>query len=177
MVGKIFDLKKEETGFTLIELLIYTVLMVIISVVAVTFVIQFVNVVETARRSRESLDNARRVMDVVGQEVKHANSVYTPTTVTNQLSLETTRDLPTDEENTYVDFYVDDQRLYMRREGQNPQIVISEKVRLSSLTFTILQDSNQRQFVRTQVTVEYADPISGPSNAVSLVSTTALRSY
>src|SRR3989344_5028 len=168
-------------AFTLIELLIYGLFLVIISVVAVSFFIQVVNVTETSRRSRESLENARRVLDVISQEVRHAKSVYDPTSAldTNpgQLSLETTRDLPTDEESTYVDFYVDDDRLYVKREGQDEQLITSEKVKVNELTFSLLADASEKPAVQVLVTVEYVDPIRGPSNAVTLVSTATLRSY
>jgi len=168
-------------AFTLIELLIYGLFLVIISVVAVSFFIQVVNVTETSRRSRESLENARRALDVISQEVRHAKSVYDPTSTldTNpgQLSLETTRDLPPDEETTYVDFYVDDDRLYVKREGQDEQLITSEKVKVNELTFSLLADASEKPAVQVLVTVEYVDPIRGPSNAVTLVSTATLRSY
>ena len=168
-------------AFTLIELLIYGLFLVIISVVAVSFFIQVVNVTETSRRSRESLENARRALDVISQEVRHAKSVYDPTSTldTNpgQLSLETTRDLPPDEETTYVDFYVDDDRLYVKREGQDEQLITSEKGKVNELTFSLLADASEKPAVQVLVTVEYVDPIRGPSNAVTLVSTATLRSY
>ena len=172
-----------SSGFTLIELIIYSALLVIISGAIIGFFVQLVDVVDTSRRGRESIDNAKRVLDLINQEVRHADSVYTPTSVAGaspgQLGLETTRDLPTDEENTYVDFYIDDEGLYVRRESQNAELVTSEKVRVSNLVFTILQDANGRQMVRTQVTIEYKDPKpgSGGSNSVSLVSTAATKSY
>lgn len=168
-------------GFTLIELLIYAVLLVVIGVVAVSFFIQVVNVTETSRRSREALDNARGAMNVIAQEVRHATSVYTPTSVLDatvgQLSLETTRDLPTDETSTYVDFYVDDERLFVKREGQVDQMFTSEKVRVNELRFSLLDDSSEKPAVRMTITVEYADPISGPTNSVTLTSTATLRAY
>ena len=175
-----------EDGFTLMELLIYTALFVIISVVTISLFIQIVSVTETYRRNRESLDNARRAMDVITQEIKHAKSVYTPTSVLGshpgQLSLETTRDADAEtikETTTYVDFYLDADHLYLKREGQNsPQIITSEKVKVSNLVFTLLNNSGTgNPTIRTQITVVYADPIHGSTNSVSLVSTTSLRSY
>ena|SRR3989344_3831821 len=181
MKAGLLKYSKLNKGFTLIELLIYGLFLVIISVVAVSFFIQVVNVTETSRRSRESLENAHRVLDVISQEIRHAKSVYDPTSTldTNpgQLSLETTRDLPTDEETTYVDFYVDDDRLYVKREGQDEQLITSEKVKVNELTFSLLADASEKPAVQVRITVEYVDPIRGPSNAVTLVSTATLRSY
>ena len=170
-------------GFTLMELLVYAALFVIISMVTISLFIQIVSVTETSRRNRESLDNARRAMDVIAQEIKHAKSVYTSTSALGshpgQLSLETTRDADTvNETSTYVDFYVDDEALYIKREGPAAQIITSEKVKVTNLVFTLLNSSGTgNPTVRTELTVVYADPIRGPSNSVSLVSTTSLRSY
>ena len=85
-----------SSGFTLIELIIYSALLVIISGAIIGFFVQLVDVVDTSRRGRESIDNAKRVLDLINQEVRHADSVYTPTSVAGaspgQLGLETTRD-------------------------------------------------------------------------------------
>lgn len=174
---------KSKKGFTMIELVIYAVLLVLVSGAVIGFFLQTVDVAETSRRSRESLDNAKRVLDVINQEVRHSSSVYTPTSVEGvhpgQIALETERDLPNDEESTYVDFYVDDDGVYIKREGQSEELITSEKVRVSNLVFTILEDANQRQMVRIQITVEYIDPESGSgtSDSVSLESTMATRAY
>ncbi|OGY25415.1 MAG: hypothetical protein A2Z24_02900 [Candidatus Woykebacteria bacterium RBG_16_44_10] len=174
-------LKTDSKGFTLIEMLVYAALLAIVSMVLVSFFIQVVNVTETSRRARESLDNARRSLDVIGQEIKHGVNVYTPTSTLGsspgQLSLETTRDKPVGETSTYVDFYLDAGGIYLKREGPGAQLVTSEKVRVTNLVFTLLNSTTGTPAVRVELTAVYKDPISGPSNAVTLVSTTSLRSY
>jgi type II secretory pathway pseudopilin PulG len=177
----IFKYKKsKESGFTLIELLIYAALFVVIGAVASAFFIQIVNVTETSRRSRESLDNARRAMGVIVQEVKHATNVYTPTstlgTHPGQLSLETTRDLPTDENTTYVDVYLDDDRIYLKRESQTVELLNSEKVKVTNLVFTHLNGGGNSA-VQVNLTVEYSDQFTGPKTPVTLSQTASLRSY
>jgi len=180
-MNKKLAVMKNNKGFTLIELVIYALLLVVIGVVSVSFFVQVVNVSEASRRSREALDNAKRSLDVISQEVRHASAVYTPTSVfdtsSGQLSLETTRDLPADENATYVDFYVDDSRLFIKREDQADQIVTSEKVKVTQLTFSLLDSSSVKPAVQIELTVEYADPTLGPKNSVTLTSTATLRSY
>jgi type II secretory pathway component PulJ len=176
------EFRTKEKGFTLIELLIYAALSVIIGLVVVVVFLQVVNVVESSRRSRESLDNAKRAMDVIVQEIKHAEGIYTPTSAFDinpgQLSLETKRDADfVDEESTYVDFYVDDDRLYMKRESQAAQLVISEKVKVEELIFTRLNIAGDKSAVRVKIRIAYADPIAGPTSSVTLYSTAALRAY
>ena len=173
--------KTGQRGFTLIEILIYTALLVIISVVSVSFFIQVVNVTETSRRSREALDNAKGALETINQEIRHADSIYTPTSVldsaSGQLSLETLRDLPTDEESTYVDIYLDSQRLYLKREGVIDQLITSEKVKVTKLQFGLLADTSSKPAVQVTLTVEYYDQAAGPSNSVTLTSTSTLRLF
>lgn len=170
-------------GFTLIEMVIYVATLAIVAGVILVFLFQALGVNETSRRTREAVDNAKRALDVIAQEIRHASSVYTPTSIfgTNpgQLSLETVRDLPADEVATYVDFYIDNQRLYIKRESQSNFLVTSEKVRVTNLTFTNLSGTAYNPSVRVQITVEYDAAVSGsaPKNAVTLSTTASLRSY
>jgi type II secretory pathway pseudopilin PulG len=172
---------KKEKGFTLIELLLYAVLSVIIGLVLVSFFTQTIKVVETSRRSRESLDNARSALDLISLEIRNAKSFYSPTSVlgTNpgQLSLETTWNLPADEDNTYVDFYVDDGGLYVKREGQVSQLITAQKLKVTNLVVTLLNNIGGQPAIKTDITVQYRDPIFGTANPVSLSTTTSLRSY
>ncbi len=172
--------KLEQKGFTLIEVLIYAILLAVISLVVLLFVNQLLGVNETTRRTRESLDNARRSLETISQEIRHADSIYTPTSVfgTNpgQLSLASVRDLPDDEDLTFVDFYVDEGNLYLKREGQSDQLLTSEKVKVTNLTF-INNNTGGADAIRISITVEYKDPITGPKNAVTLTSTAVLRTY
>lgn len=172
---------KKARGFTLVEVLIYGLAIVFVMSVLVFLTLQLINVVENTRRSRESLDTARRVLDFIAQEIRHAEGVYTPTSVfgsdTGQLSLETKRDLPTDETSTYVDFYLDDSGVFVKREGQSEALISSQKVSVTKLNFTNLNGYSGNPVVRIQITTEYRSPISGPKSAVSLETTAALRSY
>lgn len=172
--------KLEQKGFTLIEVLVYATLLAIISLVVLLFVNQLLGVNETTRRTRESLDNARRSLETIAQEIRHADSIYTPTSVfgtsPRQLSLATTRDLPDDENLTFVDFYVDAGSLYLKREGQSDQLLTSEKVKVTNLTF-VNNSTGGGDAIRISITIEYKDPTNGPKNAVTLTSTAVLRTY
>ncbi len=175
-----FSKIRSNRGFTLTEVLIYTVVLAIISLVVLVFINQLLGINETSRRVRESTDNARRVIDTVAQEVRHAESLYTPTSTLGsspgQLSLETTRDVPTDHDTTFVDFYVDNQQLFMKREGESAERITSEKVKVTNLTFTNYNGSTSWPAIRISVTVEYKDAISGPTNPVTMKTTAVMRS-
>lgn len=167
-------------GFTLTEVLIYSAILAIVSLVILVFINQLLGVNETTRRAREATDNARRSLDTISQEIRHADSVYGNTSSfgsnPGQLSLETTRDVPAEEASTYVDFYVDNEQLFMKRESQIEQRITSEKVKVTNLTFTNLAGSTTWPAVRVAITVEYRDPISGPKNQVTMMTTAILRS-
>lgn len=171
---------KLQTGFTLTEVLIYSAILAIVSLVVIVFINQLLGINETTRRAREATDNARRSLDTIAQEIRHAESVYLPTSTfgssPGQLSLETLRDVPADEVSTYVDFYIDNEQLFIKREDQGTQRLTSEKVRVTNLTFTNLTGATTWPAVRIAITVEYKDPISGPKNQVSMTTTAVLRS-
>ena len=177
---QVSKVKHDRQGFTLIEVLVYSTIFVIIGVVVSSYFIQIVNVTEVSRRSRESNDNAQRAMSVITQEIRHATAVYTSTSVftTNpgQLSLETPRDLPTDENTTYVDFYLDDEGIYLKREGQVEELITSEKVKVTNFTFTHLTGGVDSS-VQVNLTIEYKDATPGPKTPVTLTQTASLRAY
>ena len=173
-------LQKNQKGFTLVEVLVYSAILAVVSLVVIVFINQLLGVNETSRRAREATDNARRSLDTIAQEIRHAQGLYSPTSVfvTNpgQLSLQTTRDLPSGHDATYVDFYVDNEQLFLKREGQNAQLLTSEKVKVTNLTFTNLNGATSWPAIRIAITVEYRDPVAGPKNQVSMVTTAILRS-
>lgn len=124
-----------KKGFTLIEMLIYVAVLAII-VLAVSSFFSWLNSSNIRVNStRETLDNARRAMEQIGYEIKEANSVYTLTTVSDQLSLETTHYLPEGESATYIDFFLCGTRLCLKKEGKDPIALTSELVELKNLRF------------------------------------------
>jgi type II secretory pathway pseudopilin PulG len=172
--------KVGKSGFTLIEVLIYSTILVVIAFIIVSFVNQILGVSETSRRLRESTDNARRALDTITQEIRHAESLYEPTSILDsnpgQLSLDTIRDLPSGETNTYTDFYLDNGALYMKKEGNPTQLLTSEKVKVTNLTFSNLEGLTTRPAIRVTITLEYNSPISGPKTPFTMTTTAVMRS-
>ncbi|HSX57966.1 MAG TPA: prepilin-type N-terminal cleavage/methylation domain-containing protein [Candidatus Saccharimonadales bacterium] len=171
--------KIKNKGFTLIEVLVYVTILGITSLVIILFINQLFGVMETSRRIREATDNARRSIDTIAQEIRHAKTVYTPTSVfggtAGQLSLETARDLPTDHDTTFVDFYLDNGQLFLKREGQAAQRITGEKIKVTALTFQNYNGTTSWPAIQTTITLQYRDPINGPKNSVTLTTSTVLR--
>jgi type II secretory pathway component PulJ len=170
-------------GFSLLEVLVYISLLTVVGLALVGFATRIIRSNSEAQLKAQVLDNARSAMALMTKEIRHANGVYDPTSTLlshpGQLSLATTFDPPADEQETYVDFYLDDERLYRKREGSAAELITAEKVRVTNLTFTYLQQTLAVPAVQITLTVEPADAASGAADrsTVTLSSTASLRQY
>ncbi|MCK4520777.1 prepilin-type N-terminal cleavage/methylation domain-containing protein [Candidatus Parcubacteria bacterium] len=159
-----------KNGFTFIEVLVYSAILAVVTgaiVAAMLGLIEFYNI---SRFNRAVLNNAHSGLNTILLEVKHASSIYTPTSNVNQLSLETNLNPPSGEINTYVDFYLDNGILCVKREGADAQPLTSEKVEITALTFNYLIDS-----VKTDITVRYRSPKVKYQREITLSSSSSLR--
>src|SRR3989344_4652146 len=98
-------------------------------------------------------------------EIREAESIYIPTSIfgshPGQLSLETSKYLPTDEKNTYIDFYLSDGKLCLKKEAQNPICLTSERVEVKNLIFRqVLAD--QIPSIEVDLGVDYKNPGGRP---------------
>lgn len=173
----------DKKGFSLIEMIMYIMIMVIVMTMIAAFLPQLVRNNLYVQARGEVLANTKSALEAISQEVRHASSIYAPTssfdTNPGQLSLETTRNVPTGETTTFVDFFVDDSRLYMKREGLSERILTSEKIKIDNLTFTHLNSSDTYQAVRITITASFDTPSAEVQDRsrVSLTTTASLRSY
>lgn len=172
-------MRKRASGFGLIEVMVYTVLLFLISLAVAGFVFQLLRFNNRSQAHAQVLDDARRAIGVMTYEIRHARSLYNPTSIFSshpgQLSLETTRQTPANEDSTYIDFYLDSERLYLKREGAPPQLITSPRVRITSLVFTQLAAGTSPPTIRIALTVA---PLEGGNHLpVTLYATTSPRSY
>lgn len=173
---------KHNSGFTLLEIVLYVGLLMIVVVFTNSFAVAIIRINASSELTEQARDNAHHTLDIIDKEIRLARSVYTPTSVfkisPGQLSLETGEQPPTGETATYVDFYLDDERLYLKREGQTPELIIAENIRVTSITFTHLTAGSapEMQAVRVDMTAVY-DTGSGGGRTVRLTTTSSSRSY
>lgn len=168
----------KSRGFTLIELLVYMAVFAMLLTTISLFTIAFIKSTAKSRIKKEVSYGTYSAMKTMLYEIKRANSVYTPTSVfdshSGQLSLETSQALPPDEEITYVDFYLDNNsKLYIKREGQNPQLLISESLKITNLEFERLASASES--IRINLTVEYDTPIVEYQYSYNLSSSGSIR--
>jgi len=175
--------KQSQRGFSVIEMIIYVALVAIVGTVLTLFVSQLIKRSSHAQLTAQVLNNARRTTAIMAFEIRHAKAVYDPTSAfgsdPGQLALVTTQNLPAGEDVTYVDFYVDDERLYRKREGQAAELLMSERTRVDKLVFTYLNQASEQPAIRIEMTVTPDTTASEAlaQTSVTLFATASLRSY
>jgi type II secretory pathway pseudopilin PulG len=168
----------KKSSFTLIEMLVYIAVLGILMVVLSSFLIWVNDSNVKAKVMRETLEDASRTMEFMVREIKDASSVYTPTTSSNQLSLETTKYLPTGERIAYIDFFLCGFEVCFKKEGQVPVALTKDKIEVNSLTFTEVI-SGDVPSVQIALSAKYKNPKNKPEyqSIVNLTSTASLRAY
>lgn len=171
-------MNKMKTGFTFVEILVYLAVFSIISGAVLTGALRLVEFYNISRFDKEILNNTHFALNNMLLEIKYASTVYSPTSyTTNQISLETNLNPPSGENKTYVDFYLDNGRLYLKRESQDPQSLTSEKIEITNLNFTYLPSLTDCSSVKIEITARYRSSKEKYQRETSLVSSGALRKY
>ncbi|MBZ9578288.1 type II secretion system protein [Patescibacteria group bacterium] len=170
--------KPLQRSFTLMEILVYIAVLSIVITAIVSFVLWFIHSNTKTKAMRETLDNARRVMEIMTYEIKEARSIYAPTTTSTQLSLETTKYLPEGEETSFIDFYLCDYRLCLKKESRDSIALTSDSVEINNLVFTRIV-SGEVPSIQIDLTIDYKNPTNRPEYqaSVGLKSTVSLREY
>lgn len=170
--------KISQKGISLIEILVYIGVFSLIVVVIVSFVFWLIRSNLKAKVMRETLNNSKRVMELITQEIKEADSIYIPTTTSSQLSLKTKKYLPIGEEISFIDFYLCATRICLKKESQDPIFLTSENIEITNLVFTQIV-SGQALNIRIELSANYKNPADRPEYRalVDLTSSASLRSY
>ena len=167
-----------KKAFTLMEILIYIGVLGLIVGTVSSFLIWGIHSHTKSKVMRETLDNARRAMEIMSRETREAKSIYTQTTTAEQLSLETTHYLPEGEKTSFIDFYLCDSRLCIKKESQNPIYLTSDNVEVKNLSF-IQIISGQIPSIQINIKIDYKNPTNRPEYQaeVELISAASLRNY
>jgi prepilin-type N-terminal cleavage/methylation domain-containing protein len=168
-----------KKGFTLTEVLVYIAVLSIIILAVSGFLSWIMKSNTKAKVIRETQDNARRAMEIMTYEIKEAKSIYTPTSTSTQISLVTTHYLPEGENTTYIDFYLCQKRLCLKKESQNPIALTSDRVEVNNLEFTQIATTSTIPSIQISLKIDYITPAARPEYQASFTatSTASLRSY
>jgi len=175
--------RRKQIGFTLVELLVYISVLTVISAAIVSFFFWAIKTNAKSRTAAEVSDNARRAMEIMVYEIRQATGVYTPTSIFDanpgQLSLETKINPLNNETKTYEDFYLADNKLYLKKEGTAAEQITSDQVRVSNLVFKYIGASGNLANVQIELKVEDNDSSNRPEfqAEINLISSATLRGY
>ncbi len=166
-------------GFTLAEILIYIGVLVIIVSAVSSFFLWANRSSAKSKAINEVLYNTRRAMGIMTYEIKEAKSIYTPTTISHQLSLETTHYLSEGEETSFIDFYLCGAQICFKKESQDAVVLTSDKVEVSNLEFTQVTTTSTIPSVQINLKINYKTSSDRPEYQASIntTSTASLRSY
>ena len=169
----------KRRGFTIIEIVVYVaVLGLLVSAIA-SFFLWASNVSAKNQAMAEVLNNVQRALSTITAEIRKAKTVYTPTTFTAQLSLETRDSLGVGETSGFVDFFLCGEQLCLKRESQPVLAITSDKVVVSYLSFTAINYSSTTASVQVGLKVDYKGGAGKAERQAvfSATSTAALRPY
>ena len=182
IIMELFTNKKISAGFTLLEMLIYVALVSIVVSAIVLFGLWAIQVGAKTKANSEVLGNARRAMETMVYEIRKSQSVYAPSSIFDanpgQLSLEQTNPDGSTEPSGFIDFFLCDQALCLKREKANPVALTNNSVRVTSLIFN--QRLNSASSPSIKITLQISSASSTrPEDVTSIDLTTAanLRSY
>lgn len=169
-----------KKGFTIIELVIYTATFAIIATLLTLFVFNLIRVQSKIRIGKEVSENSQRAMEIMLWEIRHAHEVYTPICVFDnspgQLTLETSQNTPEGEETTYIDFYLGDDRLYLKREEREAEALTPEDIKINALIFNYLTATGTNS-IRIELSASYRSASQKPAYqaTTTLISSASLR--
>ena len=154
------NMKNNKKGIGLIEIVIYAGLLAMISVLLVNFLMQVINTYYMVRAEREVIGQGRAAIETVHKTIAQAQSVYAPTSAfgidSGQLSLVTTQGAIAGHATAYMDFWVENGRLWIRREGELPMALTGTSVNVTQFKLERVVQALGVQAVRTTLHIEYA---------------------
>lgn len=169
----------KNNGFTIIEMVVY------IALVSILLTVLF-NVISFTFKSNNRLvawskvnSDTHSAIDRMTYEITNSQYIYLPTsnfstTPDGQLSIVTEVNLSTNEQKAYIDFYLENGTIFLKKDGQSPVALTSADVSVSSLEF-FYHKNGVRESVTIDLTINSAK--SDMSDvSTHTINTIALRS-
>lgn len=173
---------KNDSGFTLVEMIIYAALIGIVVVLIYGFILFIYSENKRIVNLTRINSNAYSSVERIRYEVENSDHIYLPTSnMTNynydsgkaeQLSLVTKVGVSSPEDITFVDFYLENDTIFLKKEGLDPIALTSSDVLVSDLSFSYYKN-DWRESITINLTIE---PKNNSVSSVNLTSTIAFRS-
>ena len=181
---------KNNSGYTLIEMVTYVALIGIVSVFIYSMILFIYNSNREIINLSKINSNAYSVMERMRYEVENADYVYLPTSnmanynyvaitddplKTDQLSLATKIGASSSDDIIFVDIYLEDKAVFIKKEGASPVALTSSSVIVSDLSFFYYKN-NLRESITIDIEIK-AKNGSASNPSINLINTIALRSF
>ncbi len=172
-------LKNKKDGFTLIEIIIYIILFSIIATASVVFIISLLTSYQKAQNKKSTINESQIALKIILSEIELSQRIYTPTSIfgsnLGQLSLQTTQNIPADETSGFVDIYLNNGKIWLKREGQPALALTSDKNLVTNLNFTHLDSNTNYESVKLVIDIESREGKPETKARTSLTSTATPR--
>ena len=172
---------RASRGFSVIETLIYVAILGVVVSTAIYFLANTFKTYSKIYAQKEVAVNIQYALDMLTEEIRFSKNIYSPTSAfdqdNGQISVETSQNPPTGETTAFIDFYLDNGRIYMKKEGQDTLPLTSNQVKINKLKFTLLNPANAPE--GTQIFIEGQYNSSGALQYQSLMdfTTSAIVRY
>lgn len=171
--------KEQVWGFTLIEIVIYIALFSILTIAAINSIFNILTAYQKGQYKKSAINEANYALKTIIAEIEQSRKIYTPTSsfgVTNgQLSLETIQNIPTDETYGFEDIYLDNGKIWLKRENQNAIALTSDKNLAANLNFIHLDAGTNYESVKITIDIESREGKIETKAKVKLTSTATAR--
>ena len=177
---------KNNSGYSLIEMIVYVALIGVVSIFIYSIILFIYYDNQRIINLTRINSNAYSVMERIRYEIENANYVYLPTSNmenynynsarADQLSLATEIGVSLDENITFVDLYLENGTIFLKKEKLLESIALtSSGVVVSDLNFSYYKNGS-RESVAIDIIIEPKND-SVSTSPIYLTSIIALRSF
>ncbi|MCK5490769.1 MAG: hypothetical protein KAI67_02915 [Candidatus Pacebacteria bacterium] len=167
-----------DKGFTIIEMVSYIALIGIILTVLFNMILLSFKTNSTILSWSKVNSDTHSSLERMTYEIINAQYVYLPTSNFStspggQLSLVTKNELAVNEQKAYLDFYMENDTLFLKKDGLEPVALTSADVVVSDLEFSYHQNG-ERESITIDLTIKSAR-VGASEVEIHILNTIALR--
>lgn len=172
----------KQEGFSLVEIIIYTGLLAMIVSFVIYFTLSIFSAYNKTIAQSEVMSNIQFAMDTITEETRFAKNIYTPTSAFNQdngqISVETQQNPPSGETTGFIDFYLDNGRIYVKKEGQMETPITSNQAKINKLKFIYLNPADSPEGAQIFIEGQFNTTNANLANQTLMnLTTTAIIRY
>lgn len=170
-------ISKSGAGFTIIEFIVYIAVLAILGGSISVLFLWTLQAHTKAQVLQETTSSAQFAMDRIIHEVRGAESLYLSTTTQEQVSFKTATSAPEEEVFGYIDFFLCQDALCIKKEQAPPLALTPNTVEVTNLSFIVISSDTNFPALRITMEVRHKNPNNRPEleAIVPITSTVSLR--